>query len=146
MITLELSETDLEKLIRIGRELSGAAALDKLSNFRLLPGNRVAFDQHFLGLSTTVQLELSCEQDGNLLIGIPRLADNGVGNAFLKLLEKFLPDKFVSDQTNGILKKLSDRQFRLNLENCLPVEEKITIKNVKTSNRKLALDISIEQP
>ena len=146
MIKLELSESDLDKLVKIGRELSGVEELDKLSHFRLLPGNRVAFDQRFY-LPTTIQLELSCDDYGNLLIAFPCLADNSVGNFFLQLLvqllEKLLPDKFVSDKTNGILKKISDKQFFLNLEKCLPMGEKIKITRVETSNSKLALDMSI---
>lgn len=147
MITLELTGSDLGKLVRIARELSELEWLDKLSNFRLLPGNRVAFDQHFY-LPTTVQLELSCDDRGDLLIDCSRLADNGVGNFFLqllvRLLEKLLPDKLVADRTHGILKKISDRQFLLDLEKCLPIREKIKIEKVETSNGKLTLGISIQ--
>lgn len=147
MIRLELSGSDLEKLVRIGRELSGVEELDKLSNFRLLPGNRVAFDQRFY-LPTTIRLELSRDDCGNLLIAFPRLADNSVGNFFLqllvRLLEKLLPDKFVSDKSNGILKKISDKQILLNLGKCFPAGEKIKIKNVGTSDGKLSLDMDLE--
>ena len=147
MIKLELSESDLEKLVRIARELSEVEALDKLSNFRVLPGNRLAFDQRVV-LSTTVQLGLSCDDYGNLLIDCPSLADNSVGNFLLQLavqlLEKLFPDRIVSDSTNGILKKISDKQLLLNLEKCLPAGEKFKITKVDTPNRKLALHISIE--
>lgn len=143
MIKLELAESDLDKLVKIGRELSGEEALDKLSNFRLLPNNRVAFDQRFY-LSTTIQMELSCDDYGNLLIAFPCLADNSVGNFFLQPFKKLVLDKFVSGKANGILKKISDKQFFLNLEKCLPMGEKIKIKKVETSNCKLALGISIE--
>lgn len=140
MIKMELSESDLGKLVRIGRDLSGVEVLDKVSNFRLLPDNLLSFDQSFK-LSTTVQVRLSRGPEGELLIDIVRLADNSIGNIILRLSESKITE-FIENETHGILKKESDNRLSLNLATFLHANVKV--ENVGISNQKLSLDISLE--
>ena len=140
MIKLEFSESDLGKLVRIGRELSGVEVLDKVSNFRLLPDNLLSFDQS-VKLSTTVQVRLSCGPEGELLMDIVRLADNSIGNIILLLFESLLTG-FIENETHGILKKESENRLSLHLATLLHANVKV--ENVGISDQKLSLDISLE--
>ncbi len=110
MIKLELSESDLPELFRLGRELSGAEWLDKLGSVRLLNGNILTLDQRLAPVSTTVRLKLTRAEDGDLEIEVVRLADDGAGNFILLGLMKLLSAELVAEKTRGMVRKISDRR------------------------------------
>ena len=140
MIKLELSESDLNKLVKAGRELSDSAMLDKLSNFRLLDGNRLAFDQTVL-LSTTPSVKLSTDSSGRLIIDIIRLADNWIGGGVLWAAEGLITAK-IADKSKGLLRKESSSQLSLDLTKVLPL--KAQIKKVTIQQQTLSLEISTD--
>ena len=140
MIKLELSESDLNKLVKAGRELSGNVMLDKLNNFRLLDGNCLAFDQTII-LSTTPSVRLSTDNSGRLLIDIIRLADNLIGGGVLWAAEGFVTGK-IADKSKGLLHKETSSQLSLDLTKVLPV--KAQIKKVTIQHQTLYLEISID--
>ena len=122
MIKLELSQTELNELVRVIGKLSGAPSLNKLENFRLQDGNRIAFDQS-IKLSATPLIELSVDSSGRLLIDIIRLADSGIGNFFLQMFESKITG-IIADKSNGKLHKESSSQllFRLRFRESLRLQ------------------------
>ena len=140
MIKLELSDSELNELVRAIGKLSGAPSLNKLENFRLQDGNRIAFDQS-IKLSTTPLIELSVDSSGRLLIDIIRLADNWVGGGILWALEGLVTKK-IADATKGILQKESSSQLSLAPSKVLPL--KTRFKKVSIQNQKLILELSTD--
>lgn len=140
MIKLELSDSELNELVRAIGKLSGAPVLNKLENFRLQDGNRIAFDQS-IKLSTTPLIELSVDSSGRLLIDIIRLADNWVGGGILWALEGLVTKK-IADATKGILQKESSSQLSLTPSKVLPLKTKF--KKVSIQNQKLILELSTD--
>ena len=140
MIKLELSQTELNELVRVIGKLSGAPTLNKLENFRLQDGNRIAFDQS-IKLSTTPLIELSVDSSGRLLIDIIRLADSGIGNFFLQMFESKIIG-IIADKSNGKLQKESSRQLSLTPSKVLPL--KTRFKKVSIQNQKLILELSTD--
>ena len=140
MIKLELSQTELDDLVRAIGKLFGYSFLDKLENFRLQDGNRIAFDQS-IKLSTTPLIELSVDSSGRLLIDIIRLADSWVGGGILWALEGFVTKK-IADATKGFLQKESSSQLSLTPSNVLPL--KTRFKKVSIQNQKLFLELSTD--
>ena len=145
MIKLELSQTELNELVRAIGKLSGAPSLNKLENFRLQDGNRIAFDHSIklsttplIELSTTPSVKLSVDTSGRLLIDIIRLADNWVGGGILWALEGFVTKK-IADATKGILQKESSSQLSLTPSKVLPL--KTRFKKVSIQNQKLILEL-----
>ena len=140
MIKLELSQTELNELVRAIGKLSGAPTLNKLENFRLQDGNRIAFDQS-IKLSTTPLIELSVDSSGRLLIDIIRLADSGIGNFFLQMFESKITG-IIADKSNGKLQKESSSQLSLTPSKVLPLKTKF--KKVSIQNQKLILELSTD--
>ena len=140
MIKLELSQTELNELVRAIGKLSGAPVLNKLENFRLQDGNRIAFDQS-IKLSTTPLIELSVDSSGRLLIDIIRLADSGIGNFFLQMFESKITS-IIADKSNGKLHKESSSQLSLTPSELLPLQTKL--KKVSIQNKKLFLELSTD--
>lgn len=140
MIKLELSDSELNELVRAIGKLSGAPVLNKLENFRLQDGNRITFDQS-IKLSTTPLIELSVDSSGRLLIDIIRLADSGIGNFFLQMFESKITG-IIADKSNGKLHKESSSQLSLTLSKVLPL--KIRFKKVSIQNQKLILELSTD--
>ena len=140
MIKLELSQTELNELVRAIGKLSGAPVLNKLENFRLQDGNRIAFDQS-IKLSTTPLIELSVDSSGRLLIDIIRLADSGIGNFFLQMFESKITG-IIADKSNGKLQKESSSQLSLAPSKVLPLKTKF--KKVSIQNQKLILELSTD--
>ena len=140
MIKLELSQTELNELVRAIGKLSGAPTLNKLENFRLQDGNRIAFDQS-IKLSTTPLIELSVDSSGKLLIDIIRLADSGIGNFFLQMFESKITG-IIADKSNGKLHKESSSQLSLAPSKVLPL--KTRFKKVSIQNQKLILELSTD--
>ena len=140
MIKLELSEIELNDLVRAIGKLSGAPSLNKLENFRLQDGNRIAFDQS-IKLSTTPLIELSVDSSGRLLIDIIRLADSGIGNFFLQMFESKITG-IIADKSNGKLHKESSSQLSLTPSKVLPLQTKL--KKVSIQNKKLFLELSTD--
>ena len=140
MIKLELSQTELNELVRAIGKLSGAPVLNKLENFRLQDGNRIAFDQS-IKLSTTPLIELSVDSSGRLLIDIIRLADSGIGNFFLQMFESKITG-IIADKSNGKLHKESSNQLSLTPSKVLPLKTKF--KKVSIQNQKLILELSTD--
>ena len=140
MIKLELSQTELNELVRAIGKLSGAPVLNKLENFRLQDGNRIAFDQS-IKLSTTPLIELSVDSSGRLLIDIIRLADSGIGNFFLQMFESKITG-IIADKSNGKLQKESSSQLSLTPSKVLPLKTKF--KKVSIQNQKLILELSTD--
>ena len=140
MIKLELSDTELNKLVRAIGKLSGAPVLNKLENFRLQDGNRIAFDQTVLA-STTPSVKLSVDSSGRLLIDIIRLADSGIGNFFLQMFESKITG-IIADKSNGKLHKESSSQLSLAPSKVLPL--KTRFKKVSIQNQKLILELSTD--
>lgn len=140
MIKLELSQTELNELVRAIEKLSGAPSLNKLENFRLQDGNRIAFDQS-IKLSTTPLIELSVDSSGRLLIDIIRLADSGIGNFFLQMFESKITG-IIADKSNGKLQKESSSQLSLTPSKVLPL--KTRFKKVSIQNQKLILELSTD--
>ena len=140
MIKLELSQTELNELVRVIGKLSGAPTLNKLENFRLQDGNRIAFDQS-IKLSTTPLIELSVDSSGRLLIDIIRLADSGIGNFFLQMFESKITG-IIADKSNGKLQKESSSQLSLAPSKVLPL--KTRFKKVSIQNQKLILELSTD--
>ena len=140
MIKLELSQTELNELVRAIGKLSGAPTLNKLENFRLQDGNRIAFDQS-IKLSTTPLIELSVDSSGRLLIDIIRLADSGIGNFFLQMFESKIIG-IIADKSNGKLHKESSSQLSLAPSKVLPL--KTRFKKVSIQNQKLILELSTD--
>ena len=140
MIKLELSQTELNELVRVIGKLSGAPTLNKLENFRLQDGNRIAFDQS-IKLSTTPLIELSVDSSGRLLIDIIRLADSGIGNFFLQMFESKITG-IIADKSNGKLQKESSRQLSLTPSKVLPL--KTRFQKVSIQNQKLILELSTD--
>ena len=140
MIKLELSQTELNELVRAIGKLSGAPSLNKLENFRLQDGNRITFDQS-IKLSTTPLIELSVDSSGRLLIDIIRLADSGIGNFFLQMFESKIIG-IIADKSNGKLQKESSRQLSLTPSKVLPL--KTRFKKVSIQNQKLILELSTD--
>ena len=140
MIKLELSQTELNELVMAIGKLSGAPSLNKLENFRLQDGNRIAFDQS-IKLSTTPLIELSVDSSGRLLIDIIRLADSGIGNFFLQMFESKLSG-IIADKSNGKLHKESSSQLSLTPSKVLPLKTKF--KKVSIQNQKLILELSTD--
>ncbi len=146
MIKLELSQTELNELVRVIGKLSGAPTLNKLENFRLQDGNRIAFDQKLsttplIELSTTPLIELSVDSSGRLLIDIIRLADSGIGNFFLQMFESKITG-IIADKSNGKLQKESSSQLSLAPSQVLPL--KTNFKKVSIQNQKLILELSTD--
>ena len=140
MIKLELSQTELNELVRAIGKLSGAPSLNKLENFRLQDGNRITFDQS-IKLSTTPLIELSVDSSGRLLIDIIRLADSGIGNFFLQMFESKITG-IIADKSNGKLHKESSSQLSLTPSKGLPLKTKF--KKVSIQNQKLILELSTD--
>lgn len=140
MIKLELSQTELNELVRAIGKLSDAPTLNKLENFRLQDGNRIAFDQS-IKLSTTPLIELSVDSSGRLLIDIIRLADSGIGNFFLQMFESKITG-IIADKSNGKLHKESSSQLSLAPSKVLPL--KTRFKKVSIQNQKLILELSTD--
>ena len=140
MIKLELSQTELNELVMAIGKLSGAPSLNKLENFRLQDGNRIAFDQS-IKLSTTPLIELSVDSSGRLLIDIIRLADSGIGNFFLQMFESKITG-IIADKSNGKLQKESSSQLSLTPSKVLPL--KTRFKKVSIQNQKLVLELSTD--
>ena len=140
MIKLELSQTELNELVRAIGKLSGAPSLNKLENFRLQDGNRITFDQS-IKLSTTPLIELSVDSSGRLLIDIIRLADSGIGNFFLQMFESKITG-IIADKSNGKLQKESSSQLSLAPSKVLPL--KTRFKKVSIQNQKLILELSTD--
>ena len=140
MIKLELSQTELNELVRVIGKLFGYPFLDKLENFRLQDGNRIAFDQS-IKLSTTPLIELSVDSSGRLLIDIIRLADSGIGNFFLQMFESKITG-IIADKSNGKLHKESSSQLSLAPSKVLPL--KTRFKKVSIQNQKLILELSTD--
>ena len=140
MIKLELSQTELNELVRVIGKLFGYPFLDKLENFRLQDGNRIAFDQS-IKLSTTPLIELSVDSSGRLLIDIIRLADSGIGNFFLQMFERKITG-IIADKSNGKLQKESSSQLSLTPSKGLPLKTKF--KKVSIQNQKLILELSTD--
>ena len=140
MIKLELSQTELNELVRAIGKLSGAPTLNKLENFRLQDGNRIAFDQS-IKLSTTPLIELSVDSSGRLLIDIIRLADSGIGNFFLQMFESKITG-IIADKSNGKLHKESSSQLSLTPSKVLTLKTKF--KKVSIQNQKLILELSTD--
>ena len=140
MIKLELSQTELDDLVRAIRKLFGYSFLDKLKNFRLQDGNRIAFDQS-IKLSTTPLIELSVDSSGRLLIDIIRLADSSIGNFFLQMFESKITG-IIADKSNGKLHKESSSQLSLTPSKVLPL--KTRFKKVSIQNQKLILELSTD--
>ena len=146
MIKLELSQTELNELVRVIGKLSGAPTLNKLENFRLQDGNRIAFDQKLsttplIELSITPLIELSVDSSGRLLIDIIRLADSGIGNFFLQMFENKITG-IIADKSNGKLHKESSSQLSLAPSKVLPL--KTRFKKVSIQNEKLILELSTD--
>ena len=148
MIKLELSQTELNELVRVIGKLFGYSFLDKLENFRLQDGNRIAFDHSIklsttplIKLSTTPLIELSVDSSGRLLIDIIRLADSGIGNFFLQMFESKIIG-IIADKSNGKLQKESSRQLSLTPSKVLPL--KTRFKKVSIQNQKLILELSTD--
>ena len=141
MIKLELSQTELNELVRTIGKLSGAPVLNKLENFRLQDGNRITFDQS-IKLSTTPLIELSVDSSGRLLIDIIRLADSGIGNFFLQKLFESKITGIIADKSNGKLHKESSSQLSLTPSKVLPLQTKL--KKVSIQNKKLFLELSTD--
>ena len=140
MIKLELSQTELNELVMAIGKLSGAPSLNKLENFRLQDGNRIAFDQTVLA-STTPSVKLSVDSSGRLLIDIIRLADSGIGNFFLQMFESKITG-IIADKSNGKLQKESSSQLSLTPSKVLPL--KTRFKKVSIQNQKLVLELSTD--
>ena len=140
MIKLELSEIELNDLVRAIGKLTVSPVLDKLKNFRLQDGNRIAFDQS-IKLSTTPLIELSVDSSGRLLIDIIRLADSGIGNFFLQMFESKITG-IIADKSNGKLHKESSSQLSLTPSKVLPLQTKL--KKVSIQNKKLFLELSTD--
>ena len=140
MIKLELSQTELNELVMAIGKLSGAPSLNKLENFRLQDGNRIAFDQS-IKLSATPLIELSVDSSGRLLIDIIRLADSGIGNFFLQMFESKITG-IIADKSNGKLHKESSSQLSLTPSKVLPLKTKF--KKVSIQNQKLILELSTD--
>ena len=140
MIKLELSQTELNELVRVIGKLFGYSFLDKLENFRLQDGNRIAFDQS-IKLSTTPLIEFSVDSSGRLLIDIIRLADSGIGNFFLQMFESKITG-IIADKSNGKLHKESSSQLSLTPSKVLPL--KTRFKKVSIQNQKLILELSTD--
>ena len=150
MIQLELAESDLFKLVRIGRELSGAKWLDHVKNFRLPEGNTLAVDLCAGPLSTTVRLELSPGPEGELRIALIRLADNPVGNFVLRSIEKLFLDDRIVNWTRGALHRVSPGVFSLDAAEVLRAQTGLAVEarfeKAEIADRKLRLGISVECP
>ena len=140
MIKLELSQTELDDLVRAIGKLFGYSFLDKLGNFRLQDGNRIAFDLS-IKLSPTPLIELSVDSSGRLLIDIIRLADSGIGNFFLQMFESKITG-IIADKSNGKLHKESSSQLSLAPSKVLPL--KTRFKKVSIQNQKLILELSTD--
>ena len=139
MITVELSEADLNKLVRTAGGNPSLSALNNLSNFKLQDGCRISFDQSFK-LSTTPLVVLSADSSGKLVIEILRLADNSIGNFILQMFEDKITG-IIEEKTRGVLHKESGSKLSLDIKKFLPCGK---CKRVSGTAYKLTLDIAVE--
>ena len=138
MIKIELSEADLNKLLKTGYEKTQLEALAKLKNFKFQENNRIAFDQSFSPVATTPQIELSADKSGKLLINILRLADNSFGNFLLGALKSKVVST-IADKSNGFLHRESDCCLSLDLTRNLNVR----VGKIAVQKQKMTLEIEI---
>ena len=139
MITVEISESDLNKLVRTAGRNPGLSVLNNLSDFKLLDGCRISFEQSFK-LSTTPLVELSADSSGKLVIEILRWADNSIGNFFLQMVEGKITG-FIEEKTQGILHKESASTLSCDVKRFLPC---CKCRKVSGNSQKLIFDISAE--
>ena len=140
MIHLDLDAKDIGKLVKAGRELSGVEALDKIRDIHFTSNGKLAFTQHF-ALSTAVEINLSVDGNGGLLIDIDRLS----GSSLLELPLKPFRDKItaeIASSTSGILVKTGHSQLKLDLKKVIPLDLKI--QKISIAENRLAMDIELD--
>ncbi|MBQ9803909.1 MAG: hypothetical protein IJW35_03600 [Lentisphaeria bacterium] len=138
MIKIELSEADLNKLLKTGHEKTQLEALAKLKNFKFQENNCIAFDQSFSPVTTTPQIELSADKSGKLLINILRLADNSFGNFLLGTFKSKVVST-IADKSNGFLHRESDCCLSLDLTRNLNAR----VGKIAVQKQKMTLEIEI---
>lgn len=119
MISLELDARDINRLVESAHAITGENALGKLSDFQLTDDGLLSFEQTF-ALGTTVQLRLSCDEQGRLLIEIVRLASSRIGTGLLRIAQGSLVG-ILENATHGILTKESGSMLSFDPRRILPL-------------------------
>ena len=85
MIFLELDSGEIDSLANAARSLAHVSMLEDMDEFRLTDDDTLKVRQSItdipvIGVKTNVQIVLSCDKSGKLLIRFVSLADNWLGN------------------------------------------------------------------
>lgn len=110
LVSLNLNSDDINTFVDSAKNTSGMSSLNKMSRFKLRDDS-LFFDQSFVS-DTTVQVKLSCDGSGKLLITIIELTDNGLFNFFLDLNKRNITS-MIESKTNHLLVKESDSVLSL---------------------------------
>ena len=140
MISLELDACDIDRIVHAARVATGEDALGKLSGFRLTDDGLLSFDQSFV-LGTTVQIGLSCDDSGRLLIEIVRLAGNRIGNGLLSVARGSLAG-ILESATHGVLTKESACVLSFDPRRVLPLP--LRLRSVEIRDNRLFAQAELE--
>ena len=133
MISLELDARDIDRIVHAARVVTDGDALGKLSGFRLTDDGLLSFEQSFV-LGTTVQIGLSCDDSGRLLIEIVRLAGNRIGNGLLRIVQGSLAG-ILESATRGMLTKESACVLSFDPRRVLPLP--LRFRSVEIRDKRL---------
>ena len=123
MISLELDNGDVDRLVKAAKTITHASVLEKIKDFRLIGNNTLTFSQKFtktkdplfgisVGFETNVQIGFSCDESGRLVVEIVRLADNWAGNyGIQKVIKGFLRASGEKGGLAGFIENKSGGRF-----------------------------------
>lgn len=140
MIALELDARDIDRIVGAAHAVTGEDALGKLSDFRLTDDGLLSFEQSFV-LGTTIQIGLSCDDSGRLLIEIVRLASNRIGNGLLRIAQGSIVG-ILESVTRGVLTKESACVLSFSLQRVLPVPLKF--RSVEIRDNRLFVQAELD--
>ena len=123
MITLTLDAGDIRRIVELLKKRYHADELSKVDNIRFTPENFLAFEQRF-ALATTVNLHLSCDERGRIIIEVVRLAANPLAHLILKHFHRIITG-IIAGFAGEVLMRDSDSRLILDLQQICPLPGRI---------------------
>jgi len=135
LVSLKLDSRDINILVRSVRNTQELISLWKCNRFKLRDES-LFFEQSFI-FNTTVQVKLSCDDSGKLLITIIELTGNKLFNSFLDRKRGCITDK-IESKTRRLLVREAENMLSLSPKRLpFPIE----FRNVEIKGDRLLVTV-----
>ena len=124
MITLSLDSGDINRIMELLREKYQLRELEKISNFRFTEEGLLAFDQKFV-LATSVNVKLSCDEEGRIVLDLIRLTENRAGELILKYFHRMVT-KIIARAGKEVIIRRSDSRLLVDIRQFCELPGRIT--------------------